>query len=161
MVNVAFLLCQPPFAMLRQPWSLLSSRNVTQRQFSPSFPALPPLTLHPAFIDEFPLPRIDDTLDRLEGACYLLDLASSYWQVEMDSSSKEKTAFTTYSGLYQFRKMPFGLVNAPATFQRLMEVVLSGLARTVCVVYLDDILVFGRSLSEHNANLTQFWSGES
>ena len=70
----------------------------------------------------------------------------------MDPASKENTAFVTYSGLYQFLKMPFGLVNAPATFQRLMEVVLAGLARTTCVVYLDDILVFGRDLTEHNAN---------
>lgn len=84
-----------------------------------------------------------------------MDLASGYWQVEVDAQSKEKAAFTTYSGLYQFKKMPFGLVNAPATFQRLMEVVLAGLARRVCVVYLDDILVVGRTLAEHNANLAQ------
>ena len=108
-------------------------------------------------LDEFPLPRIDDTLDLLLGSCHFsaLDLASGYWQVAMDPDSKEKTAFTIYSGLYQFRKMPFGLVNAPATFQRLMEVVLSGLVRRVCVVYLDDVLVFGRTVAEHNANLTQ------
>ena len=107
-------------------------------------------------LDEFPLPRIDDTLEQLAGSRYFstLDLASGgYWQIAMDSESKEKTTFTTYSGLFQFRKMPFGFVNAPATFQRLMEVVLAGLARKVCVVYLDDILVFGRTLTEHNANL--------
>ena len=69
----------------------------------------------------------------------------------MEPASKEKTAFVTYSGLYQF--VPFGLVNAPATFQRLMEVVLAGLARTICMNYLDDILVFGKDLEEHNANL--------
>ena len=108
-------------------------------------------------LDEFPLPRIDDTLDLLAGSCHFtaLDLASGYWQVAMDPESKEKTAFTTYAGLYQFKKMPFGLVNAPATFQRLMTVVLSALARRVCVVYLDDVLVFGRNIAEHNANLTQ------
>ena len=106
-------------------------------------------------LDEFPLPRIDDTLDLLSGARYFttLDLASGYWQVGIEDSSKEKTAFTTYSGLYQFKKMPFGLVNARATFQRLMEVVLSGLARTVCLVYLDDIIVIGKTLEEHNVNL--------
>ena len=77
----------------------------------------------------------------------MLDLASGYWQVHMDSASKEKTAFVTYSGLYLFLKMPFGLVNALAKFQRPMEVVL---AQTT---YLDDILVFGWNLTEHNANL--------
>ena len=108
-------------------------------------------------LDEFPLPRIDDTLDILNGSKHFsaLDLASGYWQVAMDKDSKEKIAFTTFAGLYQFKKMPFGLVNAPATFQRLMEVVLTGLARSVCVVYLDDVLVFGCTMTEHNANLSQ------
>ena len=106
-------------------------------------------------LDEFPLPRIDDTLDLLAGARYFttLDLASGYWQVAVDPPSQEKTAFTTYCGLYEFQKMPFGLVNAPATFQRLMEVVLAEVARNGCLVYLDNVLVIGKSLEEHNANL--------
>ena len=106
-------------------------------------------------LDEFPLPRIDDTLDLLAGAKYFttLDMASGYWQVAMEPSAKEKTAFATYSGLYEFRKMPFGLVNAPATFQRLMEAVLAGLARDGVLVYLDDVLVVGSTLEEHNQKL--------
>ena len=106
-------------------------------------------------LDEFPLPRIDDTLDLLAGSRYFttLDLASGYWQVPIDPASQEKTAFTTFSGLYEFTKMPFGLVNAPATFQRLMEVVLSDLARDVCLVYLDDILVMGKTFEEHMDHL--------
>ena len=108
-------------------------------------------------LDVFPLPRIDDTLDLLSGAKYFttLDLASGYWQVCMDQASREKTAFITYSGLYEFKKMPFCLVNAPATFQRLMEVVLNGLARDGCMVYLDDVLVVGRTFEEHNNNLAK------
>ena len=66
----------------------------------------------------------------------------------MDPASQEKTAFTTSSGLYEFHKMPFGLVNVPAMFQHLMEVVLSGLARNSCHVCLDDVLVLGRTLEE-------------
>ena len=106
-------------------------------------------------LDEFPLPRIDDTLDLLAGARYFttLDLASCYWQVPVEQSSQEKTAFITHSGLYEFRKMPFSLVNAPDTFQRLMEVILSGVTRDGCQVYLDDVLVFGKTLCEHNTNL--------
>ena len=73
----------------------------------------------------------------------------------MDPASIEKTAFTTYSGLYEFWKMPFGFVNAPATFQRLLEYVLAGLASDRCVVYLDDVLVIGNTLEEHNQNLTK------
>ena len=61
----------------------------------------------------------------------------------MDTADPEKTAFVTQGGLYEFRVMPFGLVNAPATFQRLMERVLRGIAWSECLVYLDDILMFG------------------
>ena len=100
--------------------------------------------------DVYPLPRIDDTLDLLSGSRFFttLDLASGYWQ------SKEKTAFVTWSGLFQFCKMPFGLMNAPATFQRLMAIVLAGLVKEgCCLVYLDDVIVMGKTLDEHNANL--------
>ena len=108
--------------------------------------------------NEFPLPRINDTLDLLTGAQYFttLDLPLGYWQVAMDPASQEKkSAFTTYSGLYAFCKMPFGLVNAPATFQWLMEVVLSGLAHGSCHVYFDNVLVLGHTIEEHNTNLTR------
>lgn len=102
-------------------------------------------------MDVFPLPRIDDSLDLLAGAKYFttLDLASGYWQVAMDEESREKTAFVTHSGLFEFLKMPFGLCNAPATFQRLMEVVLSDLIRDRCVAYIDDIIVVGSTLETH------------
>ena len=101
--------------------------------------------------DAQPLPRIDDTLDLLGGASYFstLDLASGYWQVEVDPLDREKTAFITPFGLHQFRVMPFGLSNAPATFQRLMEQVLAGLHWSTCLVYLDDIIVFSRTVADH------------
>ena len=72
--------------------------------------------------DVHPLPRIDDALDTLAGSRWFstLDLASGYWQVEMDPADREKTAFITPFGLHQFQVMPFGLTNAPSTFQRLM-----------------------------------------
>ena len=106
-------------------------------------------------LDVFPLPRVDDSLDLLAKYFSTLDLASGYWQVNMSPESIEKTAFATHSGLYEFAVMPFGLCNAPATFQRLMETVLAGLARDACMVYLDDILVLGATLEEHLQNLGQ------
>ena len=108
-------------------------------------------------MDTFPLPRIDDSLDLLANTAYFttLDLMSGYWQVGMDPESQPKTAFCSHSGLYEFTVMPFGLCNAPATFQRLMETVLAGLARDKCLVYLDDILVMGKNFEEHLSNLRE------
>lgn len=73
--------------------------------------------------DTYPLPRIDDTLDALHGARYFttLDLAAGYWQIRMEDESRAKTAFVSKYGLYEFNVLPFGLCNAPATFQRLMD----------------------------------------
>ena len=87
--------------------------------------------------------RIDDTLDTLAGSKLFstLDLLSGYWQVEVADADKEKTAFTTQEGLFEFNVMPFGLCNAPATFQRLMDLVLAGVQWSRCLVYLDDIIV--------------------
>ena len=108
-------------------------------------------------MEVFPLPRIDDSLDMLSKSKFFstLDLASGFWQVKMEPNSREKTAFVTHSGLYEFSVMPFGLVNAPSTFQRLMESVLAGLSGEKCIVYIDDILVPGATWPEHLQNLRQ------
>ena len=108
--------------------------------------------------DQFPLLRIDDLLDQLGKAKYFttLDLASGYWQVKMHPDSKEKTAFSTYQGLYEFNVMPFGLKNAPAVFQRLMQRVLMGLNPEEGPVstYIDDVLVFSASFEDHLQHLS-------
>ena len=107
--------------------------------------------------DAHPIPRIDETLDALHGACWFstLDLASGYWQVKVAPEDREKTAFTTPYGLYQFCVMPFGLCNAPSTFQRLMELVLAGLHWSSCLVYLDDIIIYSRTVKEHLTRLEE------
>ena len=107
--------------------------------------------------DAFPLPRIDDSLDALSGAKWFstLDLRSGYWQVEMEDTDKEKTAFSMGSGLYEFNVLPFGLCNAPATFQRLMEQVLRGLHWQTCLIYIDDIIIFSSTPEEHFQRLRE------
>lgn len=100
--------------------------------------------------DKYPIPNITDILDRLGRAQYFstIDLASGYHQIEMDQDDIEKTAFTT-DRHYEFLRMPFGLRNAPSTFQRLMNNILNDLIPHTCLVYLDDILVYSTSLQEH------------
>lgn len=107
--------------------------------------------------DSFPLPNITDILDQLENVKYFttLDLASGYHQIPMAEQSKQKTAFSTPYGHYEFNRMPFGLKNAPATFQRLMNSVLSGLQGLKCLIYLDNIVIYGASLENHNQRLRE------
>lgn len=101
--------------------------------------------------DVYPLPRIDDALDRLYNAKYFssMDLKTGYWQIEVDERDREKTAFITPDGLFEFKVMPFGLCSAPATFQRVMDTVLAGLKWQTCLVYLDDVVVFSSNFDEH------------
>lgn len=83
-----------------------------------------------------------------------MDLKSGYWQIEVDERDREKTAFITPDGLYEFKVLPFGLCSAPATFQRMMDTVLSGLKWQTCLVYLDDVIVFSPTFDEHVKRLS-------
>ena len=103
----------------------------------------------------YPIPRTEDTFDYLLQAKWFskMDAASGFWQVPMEHASKEKTAMITPDGLYHWKVMPFGLCNAPATFQRLMDAVLNGLKWKECLVYLDDILIFSKDWESHLMHL--------
>ena len=107
--------------------------------------------------DSMPLPRIDDTLDRLAGAKYFskIDCTSGFWQVGISKRAIEKTAFVTPDGLYEFLRMGMGLCNVPATFQRAINHALGNLLWKNCMVYLDDILVFSKSFSEHLSDIEE------
>ena len=102
--------------------------------------------------DAYSLPRIEDSLDSLNGAKIFLslDLKSGYWQVELEEDSIPLTAFTVGPlGFYECVRMPFGLTNAPATFQRLMENCLGELHLRSCIIYLDDIIIYSKTPEEH------------
>jgi hypothetical protein len=105
--------------------------------------------------DSYPLPNIQDILDKLGRARYFtaLDCASGYLQVPIAEEDRHKTAFSTANGHFEFKRMPFGLKSAPSTFQRMMNNVLSELIGDRCLVYMDDILIIGENLREHNQKL--------
>ena len=96
--------------------------------------------------DAYPIPRIEELLDRIGDAHFItiLDLAKGYWQVPMSPEDREKTAFVSPKGLFQFVTMPFGLSGAPATFQRMMDSTLRG-TEAFAGVYLDDIVIFSKT----------------
>ena len=105
--------------------------------------------------DAYPIPNIVDTLDSLGQSKIfsVLDMASGYFQIAIKPDHKEKTAFSCHRGHFQFIKMPFGLNNAPATYQRCIDVVLMGLKGIDCLVYLDDIICFSVTMEEHARKL--------
>ena len=107
----------------------------------------------------YPLPLIDDILAQLDKSKYFttLDLKSGYWQVAMDPSDQEKTAFACHKGLFEFNVMPFGLTNAPGVFQQLMATVLEGLEH-FSTAYLDDIIIWSSSAEEHIRHIQQVFS---
>ena len=105
--------------------------------------------------DSYPLPNIEDTFQTVAGSEYFcaLDLASSYNQVALDDDAKPKSAFTSRQGLFQYNVMPYGLCNAPATFERLMERIFRGHLGERCLAYIDDVIVFGRDFATTLHNL--------
>ena len=106
--------------------------------------------------DAYPIPRVDDTLDTLASSAWFitLNLKSGYWHVEVAGEHREeKNAICTQEGLFEFNVMRFGLCNAPATFQRLMNSVLAGLQWSSFLVYIDNIIIVGSTFDEHISNL--------
>ena len=101
--------------------------------------------------DAYPLPRIDDCLDSLGGASIFstLDCNAGYWQVPVAPEDQDKTTFTSYMGTFRYVRMPFGLRNAPATFQRALDIILSRVRWQTCLIYLDDVIVFSHTVAEH------------
>ncbi len=137
---------EPPDGPWSSPVVLVKKKDGTWR-FCVDYRKLNAVTVK----DSYPLPRIADTLSRLEGAIFFssMDLQSGYHQVPVIDSDRPKTAFITADGLYQFRTLPFGLTNAPGTFQRAMDIILAGLRWTTCLIYLDDVIIYSATFKQH------------
>lgn len=111
-------------------------------------------------VDSYPLPTIDTMLQSLRGRKFFstLDLSSGYWQIALSESAKEKSAFTTTEGLYQFRVLPFGLSSSPAVFQRLMHLALGELLGEEVFCYLDDVMIATETEERHRAMLEKVFA---
>ncbi|CAF4199625.1 unnamed protein product [Rotaria magnacalcarata] len=110
--------------------------------------------------DSYPLPPIEETLNRLNGNTYFskLDLKTGYHQIPIHSSDKEKTTFVTYNGIFHFNVMPQGLKNAPSSFRRIMYELLVNTRWDFCLVYIDDVIVFSQTFDQHVAHLNEIFS---
>ena len=144
-------LIEPSYSAWSAPAVLAPKRDGTLR-FCVDYRRLNELTIP----DSHPLPRIDDALDALGGSSWFstLDLKSGFHQVSIAEEDRPKTAFSIPgSGLWQWRVLPFGLINSPSVFERLMERVFAGLTFLILLIYLDDIIVYSKTFEEHLENL--------
>ena len=137
----------------KSPWSapvVIAYRNGKPR-FCIDYRKLNAVTVP----DEFPIPRQSDILASLSGAQVLssLDALSGFTQLELADEDIEKTAFRTHRGLFQFKRLPFGLRNGPSIFQRVMQSILAPYLWIFCLVYIDNIVIFSKSYEEHLVHL--------
>lgn len=110
--------------------------------------------------DSFPIPVISEVLNSVGNSKYFstIDCASGFWQISLRAEDRTKTALSTEYAHFEYKSMPFGLKGASATFQRLMSSVLSGMQGLKCLVYLDNIIVFGETLKVHNDKLREVFA---
>ncbi len=138
----------------RSPWAspvVLVPKKGGEIRFCADYRRLNKLTK----IETYPLPRVDETLRAYEGSLYfsVMDMQSGYWQVPLSEEAIPKTAFISHRGLHEYVVLPFGPVNAPGYFQRMMDEVLGGLKWTSVLVYIDDLIVFSRTFEAHLGDL--------
>ena len=132
------------------PWNsplLLVKKKDSSMRFVCDFRGLNDVTKK----DNYPLPHIRDVVDKMEGSNYwtTLDAASAYWSMPLSEKDKEKTAFSIPRGKFEFNVTPYGLTNAGASYQRMMDVCLSGLPTNRILAYMDDIVIFSRNFDQH------------
>ena len=137
---------QPSSSPWNAPILLVKKKDNTMR-FVCDFRGLNDVTKK----DSYPLPQVRDVIDSMHGARYWtpLDAASAYWSIPLADSDKENTAFSIPHGKFEFNVMPFGLCNAGASYQRMTDINLAGLPTNRILAYMDDIVIFSSTFSEH------------
>ena len=128
---------------------LLAPKKDGNLRFCVDFRRLNALTIP----DTYPLPRMEDCIDSLRKARLFttMDALWGYWQVPIAERDLDKTTFTSHLGTFRYKRMPFGLRNAPATFQRALDIILSGVRWKTCRVYIDGVVIFSKKEEEHFA----------